>query len=118
MKLHPNMAARGFAVICVTVALGVGPDQAVRGAQHEPTASAELLEHGGDAGPGVVVPHWLVEIIGRLAALGLLTTAILGLLFRRARWKVLKFHRACAIAAIGMGLCHGVLALVARMGGG
>ena len=116
MNLHTNMAVHGFAILCVAVALGVGADQAACGAQHD-TVSA-LQDNHGDVAPRGMVPHWLVETLGRLAAASLLTTGALGLLFRRARWKVLKLHRACAFATIGMGLCHGALALVARLGAG
>ena len=59
--------------------------------------------------------YWLMETLGILTAVGLLATAGLGVLFRRAHWKVFAHHRGCALVTIGLGLCHGALALWSRL---
>ena len=67
---------------------------------------------------GAPVPHGVVETLGGLTGTGLLATIVLGLLFRRAHWRVFRHHRVCAFVTIGLGLCHGTLALLSRLLGG
>jgi len=58
-----------------------------------------------------------VEWSGILASVGLLSTIVLGVLFRRAHFRLFGYHRVCGIATVVMGACHGILALVHWSGG-
>ena len=58
-----------------------------------------------------------VEWLGILTSVGLLSTIGLGILFRRAHFKVFAYHRASGIATVAIGACHGLLALAHWLGG-
>ena len=57
-----------------------------------------------------------VEILGAVAAVLLFTTITLGILFRRARLKVFKYHAMAAMVTVALGAIHGVLALIHWLG--
>ncbi len=54
---------------------------------------------------------WLVFWLGVATAACLVATIALGILFRRVRLKVFKYHRTAGIITVALGACHGAVAL-------
>ena len=55
------------------------------------------------------------EWFGVATAAGLFSTIVLGLLFRRGHLRVFAYHRACGVATVIVGACHGALALLSAL---
>jgi len=82
-----------------------------------PTAQAAVSNEAHHQHEEGWPPEWAVKWLGFGTGACLLATISLGILFRRFHWKVFRYHRVVAIVTVGLGLCHGLLALAHRLGG-